>query len=153
MIDKQFLTLSSENFPCIWKILSQTIFAENQGFSWLLKNFVFFFQDTLHAPPAKEIKLEDHCEYKYWRITLEDNPMWNSHNTTPTLIGQNRSFMEPKKLFLFHHETGCTFYRFTSVVSHLECWSNKRKVCESQGDGEWFRKFLRIFPTFRVSYI
>ena len=25
----------------------------------------FVLKDTLHAPPAKEIKLEDHCEYRY----------------------------------------------------------------------------------------
>lgn len=25
----------------------------------------FFLKDTLHAPPAKEVSFEDHCQYKY----------------------------------------------------------------------------------------
>jgi len=33
-----------------------------------LKCFAIFLQDTLHAPPAKEIKLEDHCEYRFAKL-------------------------------------------------------------------------------------
>ena len=27
--------------------------------------FIFHAQDTLHMPPAKEMTLEDHCQYRY----------------------------------------------------------------------------------------
>lgn len=37
------------------------------GFSVLIfpSLYLFLFQDTLGAPPAKEISLVDHCQYKY----------------------------------------------------------------------------------------
>ena len=35
-----------------------------------------------------------------------------------------------KKLnYIFIKSIACTFYRFTSVITHLECWDNKRKDC------------------------
>ena len=35
-----------------------------------------------------------------------------------------------------------TFYGFTRVITHLECWENTRKACN----------FSRVLPTSRVGY-
>lgn len=38
---------------------------------------VLILQDTLHAPPAKEIKLEDHCQYRF-DIHTHACSFWNA---------------------------------------------------------------------------
>lgn len=45
-----------------------------------------------------------------------------------------------------------SFHRFTSVIEHLGCWKNTRKVIIPLGCASWFANFPRVPPTSRVVY-
>ena len=45
-----------------------------------------------------------------------------------------------------------TFYGFTSMITHLECWENTRKACKSRAEGEWFTSFSSVPPSSQVGY-
>lgn len=39
------------------------------------------------------------------------------------------------------------FYRPTSVLTHLRCWGNTRKLGKSRAGSEWFTNSNRVLPT------
>ena len=40
-----------------------------------------------------------------------------------------------------------TFYGFTGVVTHAECWENTRKACKSRAEGKGLGKFSTVMQT------
>ena len=47
-----------------------------------------------------------------------------------------------------------TFYGFTGLITHLRCWGNTRKACESLafGSQSWFTSIPSALPTSQVGY-
>ena len=115
---------------------------------------------SYHVMSAKTRVLKCCCLLFDWTEFWESSALLNWLMMTlerrHDLITVLKPYFLPKRLHstksYFIKAIDHTFYGFTSVVTHLECWKNTRKACKSLAFGSWFTSFSRVLPTSCVGY-